>query len=245
MPLKQFSSKHKLAIRWFHWVNFPVLFLMIWSGTLIYWANSVYKLDAGIFTFKFYPPSVYQTLNIPHRLAEGMSIHFVLMWVFLINGFLYVLYLALSGEWRTLLPTKTSWRDAFLVVLHDLHLRKSAPAHNKYNAAQRIAYTMIIVMGFLSLLSGLVIYKPATFPNLTTFMGGYENGRFIHFALTIGFLLFFVVHIVQVILAGWNNFRAMITGWEIISINPKEIPTVDQPTIDPNQPLEKKADETK
>lgn len=245
MPLKQFSPKHKLAIRWFHWVNFPVLFLMIWSGTLIYWANSVYKLDAGFFTFKFYPPSVYQSLNIPHRLAEGMSIHFVFMWVFLINGFLYVLYLAISGEWRTLLPTKTSWRDAFLVVLHDLHLRKSAPVHNKYNAAQRIAYTMIIAMGFLSLLSGLVIYKPATFPILTTFMGGYENGRFIHFVLTIGFLLFFVVHVIQVIIAGWNNFRAMITGWEIVPSRTSNSSSGEQPTIDPNQSLENKKDESK
>ena len=35
-------KKHPLAIRWFHWINFPVLALMIWSGTLILWANDVY-----------------------------------------------------------------------------------------------------------------------------------------------------------------------------------------------------------
>ena len=35
-------NKHPLALRWFHWVNFPILAIMIWSGTLILWANDVY-----------------------------------------------------------------------------------------------------------------------------------------------------------------------------------------------------------
>ena len=34
------ERKHPLAIRWMHWVNFPVLFTMIWSGILIYWNDS-------------------------------------------------------------------------------------------------------------------------------------------------------------------------------------------------------------
>ena len=36
--MKKLVKKHPLAIRWFHWINFPLLALMIWSGTLIYWA---------------------------------------------------------------------------------------------------------------------------------------------------------------------------------------------------------------
>jgi thiosulfate reductase cytochrome b subunit len=36
-----------------------------------------------------------------------------------------------------------------------------------------------------------------------------------HFLLTVGYVLFFVVHIVQVVRAGWNNFRAMVTGYEL------------------------------
>src|SRR6202035_4683670 len=34
------DKKHPLAIRWMHWINFPVLFTMIWSGILIYWNDS-------------------------------------------------------------------------------------------------------------------------------------------------------------------------------------------------------------
>ena len=35
-PSIRLEKKHPLAIRWMHWVNFPVLFTMIWSGLLIY-----------------------------------------------------------------------------------------------------------------------------------------------------------------------------------------------------------------
>ena len=34
--------------------------------------------------------------------------------------------------------------------------------------------------------------------------------------LTIGYVLFFVVHIAQVIRAGWNNFRSMVAGFEVV-----------------------------
>jgi hypothetical protein len=33
-------------------------------------------------------------------------------------------------------------------------------------------------------------------------------------------VFFFVIHIVQVILAGWNNFRSVVSGFEIVSIDP-------------------------
>ena len=54
--MKKIVEKHPLAIRWFHWVNFPVLTLMIWSGLLIYWANDVYRMGWGDTTLlQFFP----------------------------------------------------------------------------------------------------------------------------------------------------------------------------------------------
>ena len=50
---------------------------------------------------------------------------------------------------------------------------------------------------------------------LCMMFGGYKMARIIHFALTIGYVLFFLIHIFQVIRAGWNNFRAMVTGFEV------------------------------
>lgn len=209
--------KHPLAIRWFHWVNFPVLFVMIWSGTLIYWANDEYTLHLGdLELFKFYPTAIYTALNIPYRLADGMAWHFAFMWLFLINGVLYVGYTAISGEWRYLLPRRGSFKEAWQVLLHDLRLSRKPLPRKKFNGAQQIAYTSIIIMGVGSLVTGLAIYKPTQLGWITALCGGYETARLIHFALTIGYCLFFTVHIAQVIRTGWNNFQAMVTGWEVV-----------------------------
>ncbi|MBL0152601.1 MAG: cytochrome b/b6 domain-containing protein [Chitinophagaceae bacterium] len=214
--MKKIVPKHPLAIRWFHWINFPVLAIMIWSGLLIYWANDVYRIGFGDTTLvKFFPNSFYSSLKINNRLAEGMGYHFLFMWLFFLNGLAYVIYTAVSGEWKYLLPQKKSFREAWQVLLHDLRIRKGKPAQGKYNGAQRIAYTAIIVMGIGSLLSGLAIYKPVQLGWLCEMMGGYKSARVIHFVLTIGYVLFFLVHIVQVIMAGWDNFRAMVTGFSL------------------------------
>jgi thiosulfate reductase cytochrome b subunit len=189
---------------------------MIWSGLLIYWANGVYKISWGDkVLIKFFPQGFYKTLNIPFRLAEGMNWHFLFMWLFFINGLLYVTFTVVSGQWRYLLPKKNSFKEAWQVVLHDLHIKKYEPPFVKYNAAQRIAYTSIIMMGFGSLITGLAIYKPVQFGMLTWLCGGYAAARLEHFILTIGYVLFFLVHIAQVVKTGWNNFQAMVTGFEV------------------------------
>jgi len=189
---------------------------MIWSGLLIYWANDVYRLGWGDRTLlKFFPKNFYEALNVPFRLAEGMNFHFLFMWLFMLNGLLYVIYLIFSGEWRLILPNKKSLKESWKVILHDLHIKRGLPPQKKYNAAQRIAYTVVILMGIGSLLTGLAIYKPVQLNWLCNTLGGYEWARAEHFILTILFVLFFLVHIIQVILAGWNNFRGMVTGFEI------------------------------
>ncbi len=214
--MKTIEKKHPLAIRWFHWLNFPILTLMIWSGLLIYWANDTYRLGWGDTTLvKFFPESFYEALNVKFRLAEGMSLHFVFMWLFFLNGLFYVIYTLFSGEWRYLLPNRHSFKEAWQVVLHDLGINKNPLPERKFNGAQQIAYTSIILMGLGSVLTGVAIYKPVQFGGLVALMGGYAFARIIHFALTIGYCLFFLVHIGQVIKAGWNNFQAMVTGFEI------------------------------
>lgn len=219
MARKRLEKKHPLAIRWFHWINFPVLMVMIWSGMLIYWANDVYRVGFGNTTlFKFFPPAFYEGFYIGSRLAEGMAWHFLFMWFFALNGIAYVLYTALSGEWRHLLPNRHSFREAIQVTLHDLHLSRVPPPRRKFNGAQQIAYTSILLMGFGSLLTGLALYKPTQFAWLTALFGGYPMARFFHFWLTIGYCGFFVIHVGQVLKTGWNNFRAMVTGYEVVPV---------------------------
>jgi thiosulfate reductase cytochrome b subunit len=114
------------------------------------------------------------------------------------------------------------------VTLYDMHVaaarRRGLPAQGKYNGAQRIAYTAVVLMGGASLVTGLAIYKPTQANWLTTTLGGYEMARWMHFWLTMGFCVFFVVHVVQVAMAGWNNFRSMVSGYEIREPNLPEEP---------------------
>jgi len=214
---KRIRHKHSLAIRWFHWLNFPILMVMTWSGMLIYWANDVYKLGWGDQTvLKFFPDSFYKALNIPFRLAEGMNIHFFFMWLFALNGICYAIYLLWSGEWRELLPSRQSFRELIPAVVSTVLLRRKKDGPHKFNAAQRFAYSGVILMGFVMLLNGLAIYKPVQLGWLCALFGGYENARAIHFTITMLFVAFFLLHIIQVILHGWNSFRAMITGFEVL-----------------------------
>ncbi|HTA82256.1 MAG TPA: cytochrome b/b6 domain-containing protein [Bacteroidia bacterium] len=234
--MKRIVQKHPLVVRWAHWVNFPVLGIMIWSGLMIYWANDIYRIGFGDKTLlKFFPDSFYSALNLDGRLADGMSLHFVFMWLFFANGLVYVLYTFFSGEWKYLWPNKRSFKQAWQVLLHDLRLSKNKPPQTKYNAAQRVAYSSIIVMGLGSLLTGIAIYKPTQFSWLCTILGGYTFARILHFALTIGYVLFFLIHIIQVIIAGWNNFRAMVTGFEVETIKP--VPVEEPDTTEEKPPV--------
>jgi thiosulfate reductase cytochrome b subunit len=243
-PAEEFriEKRHPLAIRWFHWLNFPILFTMIWSGILIYWADTqpgqeragqFYRIGWGdhtivrLFPEWFYRPEIHGLAVVPAksdssalytldaRLAEGMGWHFFFMWLFAINGLAYVLFTIFSGQWRYLVPNRHSLSEAWQVVLHDLHIRKEPLPKRKYNGAQQIAYTMIVVMGLGSLITGLAVYKPTQL-SWPVWLGGYTVARFIHFWLTMGYVAFFLVHIIQVFRAGWNNFRGMVTGRELV-----------------------------
>jgi thiosulfate reductase cytochrome b subunit len=211
------EKKHPRLIRWSHWLNVPLLAGMIWSGLWIYWANDVYGIGWGEYTLvHFFPDWFYDGLGLDHKLAQGMAWHFTLMWFFALNGIVYVLYTAISGEWRYLLPGRHTLREAWQVFLHDLHLSRVPPPARKFNGAQQIAYTGVIVMGLGSVLTGLAIYKPVQLSWLTYLLGGYSMARWEHFWLVIGYVLFFLIHITQVARAGWNNFRAMVTGYELV-----------------------------
>ncbi len=96
------TYKHSLAIRWLHWINFPLLALMIYSGLLIYWADSqheglnahrVYRVGFGSWTFfRLFPTWFYNALHLKFQLAKGLGYHFFFMWFFALNGVAYVLY---------------------------------------------------------------------------------------------------------------------------------------------------------
>jgi thiosulfate reductase cytochrome b subunit len=200
-------EKHAAPLRVIHWLNVPFIALMIWSGLMIYWANDVYPF--------FFPEWFYQAFNLQQRLAEGLSLHFLFGWLFVLNGLAYLIWFAASRHWRELVPRCADLKWIAPTILHDLGLRKEAPPKAKFNAVQKVAYTSLILMAVLAVLSGFAIYKPVQLSWLAALFGGYEGARLVHFLMMIGFCLFIVTHVVQVARAGWNNFRAMVAGYEV------------------------------
>lgn len=212
------QKKHSLALRWMHWINFPVLMVMMYSGMRIYWSDlrDPYALGIGSWQiFEFWPDSVQSGLQLERKLAKGIAFHLNFGWFFVINGLAYMIFLSRKGEWRHIVPDLQSIKDSRKTVAHDLHLTSDKPVQGKYNPAQQITYTLVIVMATLLVASGFAIYKPGQLAWLEAAFGGYDYARFVHFTMTILLMLFFFVHIVQVIRAGWSNFASMITGYRL------------------------------
>lgn len=243
-------KKHPLAIRWFHWINFPVLSIMVWSGLLIFYANRngvITFFGKPVFPDWFYaPPAPHWIPNwvptamshgdrvfymMSGRLAEGLAWHWVIMWAFALNGLAYALYLFFSKEWRSVVPCVSSFKTALLVALSDLHLVPEPKSDGKYNDAQKVAYTGVIVLGLIMLLSGFAIYKPTQAFWLTGLFGGYVMARWFHFWATMLLCGFFLVHVAQVIRAGWNNFRGMLTGY-VLEYRTREVEPPAEPAGD-------------
>ena len=87
---------------------------------------------------------------------------------------------------------------------YDLWLRYK-PVEARWLAPYRAANTVLVTGAASPTLD-------AAFPFLPWLFGGRQSARTIHFLCAFSFVLFFVVHIVMVILSGtWNNLRSMIT----------------------------------
>jgi thiosulfate reductase cytochrome b subunit len=205
-----------------HWLNFPLLVLMIFSGLMIYWADSipshgnlhrVYRIGFGSFTLiRLFPDGFYRMAFLSHRFHQGIGFHSIGMWLFTVNGLVYILFLAVSGQWRHILPDRKSLAQLRSTAGTELTGQHAPHAGKKYSPAQRLVYTLVLIMGAGSVITGLAIWKPTTLHLVTTLCGGYQTARWFHFWLTLTFCLFFFVHVAQVLRSGWNNLRGMITG---------------------------------
>ena len=210
------KKKHSLALRWMHWVNFPVLMVMMYSGMRIYWSDLQEPYTIGIGSweiFTFWPDTVNSGLQLSASLAKGIAFHLNFGWLFVINGAIYMLWLSRKGQWRHIVPDAQGLKDAGKTVAHDLHLTKQKPVQGKYNAAQQITYSAVILIAILLVASGFAIYKPGQLALLEAAFGGYDYARLVHFSATILLFGFFFIHILQVVRAGWSNFASMVTGY--------------------------------
>lgn len=220
------KKKHSLALRWMHWLNFPLLMIMMYSGMRIYLSDGANPYVIGIGgweIFEFWPDKVDTGLQLRGKLAKGIAFHLVFGWFFVINGVIYALWLSYKGQWRHIVPDLQGLKDARKTVAHDLHLSKTKPVQGKYNPMQQLTYSAVLVIAFLLVASGFAIYKPGQLALLEAAFGGYDYARLVHFSMTVLLLGFFFIHILQVVRAGWRNFASMVTGYRYDAADSQEV----------------------
>ena len=208
-------KRHHGIVRFTHWVNFLVLAGMMASGLQIYGAFPHFGMRGApsLGPNPLDGHSAPALLRMGGWLGGGLNIHFLLMWPLVLNGLLYLVYLLVSGEARSLVFRPRDVPRAVQMQLYYLRLRKEHPPQGKHNALQKGAYSFIVALGIVSVLSGLAIWKPVQLGVLTALFGGYEWARYWHFVAVWIFMAFIAVHVILVFAVDPASLRGMITGW--------------------------------
>ena len=191
------EAVHPLYVRITHWINALGVVIMIGSGWQIYNASPLFP-----FTF---PAGV----TLGGWLAGGLLWHFAAMWLFIVNGVVYVALSLASGRFRRkLLPIRPGdvLRDTAAALTGRL-----PRDHARYNAVQKLIYAAILLTGVVIVLSGFAIWKPVQLRPLTLLFGGYEGARLVHFFAMAAIVVFLLLHVVMALLVP-KSLRAMVTG---------------------------------
>jgi len=235
------TIKHHVLVRWSHWINVPLLLSLIASGLSIYWAAPVfmhprdpvtgsreYLQTMGLWISNLLGDRgggnwLYDHFSLGTRqLAVALRLHWVLAYLFMINGVLYAIGLIAGGGWRALLPRRTDLADGlammrfYLGVIPMALLRRPWPhpaVRSKYNSLQRAAYFAMPVLGLLMVMSGWAMHKPVQLGWLERLFIDYGIARVVHFVCMLAMAGFIVPHVVMVIADGWDTFRSMVVGW--------------------------------
>lgn len=203
------AYQHPAIVRITHWVNFIALAVMISSGLRIYNASPLF--DFAI------PP----WLTLGGWLAGARQWHFFGMWLFFVNGLVWILYNLVSRHGRrTTLFRAGDAGGVVPMIGYYLRIVKGPPPSGKYNPLQKLAYTSVIVVAAGVVASGAAIYWPVQLQSVTAIFGNYDTARTWHFVCMAVLVLFFAGHLVMVALSGWSNFVSMITGWKRLDTPP-------------------------
>jgi thiosulfate reductase cytochrome b subunit len=136
------------------------------------------------------------------------------------TGLVYVAFGFFKGHFRqNLFPASSDLSPRGLVLAIARHLRFKRPSEEEawsYNVLQRLTYLLVIFVLFpLIIWTGLAM-SPAiasAIPAAVTALGGQQSARTLHFFVSGFLVLFVLVHVLMVCLAGFRNrVGAMITG---------------------------------
>jgi thiosulfate reductase cytochrome b subunit len=192
------TTIHPAWVRITHWINALAILVMIGSGWQIYDASP-------LFGFNF-PKAI----ALGNWLGGALLWHFAAMWLVVINGIVYVTLGIVTGRFRRkLLPITPSQLFADAKAALSFKLSHEDIAH--YNAVQKVLYAGVILCGIVIVLSGISIWKPVQFQELTALFGGYDFARYVHFFAMSAIVGFLVVHVALALIVP-KNLRAMVTG---------------------------------
>jgi thiosulfate reductase cytochrome b subunit len=153
-------------------------------------------------------------------LATGRRWHFFLAWTFVLNGLIYLLAGVMNGHFRRdLAPTRAQLKPGHILrdILDHARLRHPVGEEAKsYNLLQKFTYLVVVFLLLPAMvLSGLSMSPgfDAFAPWLPALVGGRQSARTIHFISANLIVLFVLVHVVEVFIAGvFNEIGSMITG---------------------------------
>ena len=157
---------------------------------------------------------------LPDQNGWSRYLHFESAWLAVLTGLLYLAFGFFKGHFRrNLLPAPSDLSPRGLASDIARHLRFRRPSEEEawsYNVLQRLTYLLVIFVLFpLVIWTGLAM-SPAiasVIPAAVTVLGGQQSARTLHFFVSGFLVLFLMVHVLMVCLAGFRNrVRAMITG---------------------------------
>jgi thiosulfate reductase cytochrome b subunit len=192
------GTVHPGWLRITHWINAIAVLMMIGSGWEIYNASPLFGFD--------FPKSI----TLGGWLAGALLWHFAAMWLFVVNGLVYLTLGILTGRFRRkLLPIRPG--EVIADASAALRGRLSHDDLSVYNAVQKLLYLGVILAGVVVVLSGLAIWKPVQLQELTALFGGYDVARYVHFIAMAAIVGFLLIHVIMALVVP-KSLRAMIIG---------------------------------
>jgi Ni/Fe-hydrogenase b-type cytochrome subunit len=206
----QAAYEHPWPVRFSHWVNTIALFVMTGSGLQIFRAFPSFGAKIPEKDLLDWP----RAFAIGGWLGGALQWHLTFMWIYIATGLFYLGYEIFSGNYRQILFVPKDVSGVWPMARHYFFFAPKPPALEAYNPLQKLAYTSAIILGVLSVLTGIAIWKPVQFSWLAWMMGGFHLARVWHFVVMWAIVAFVFGHLVMVVLHGWNNFMSMLTGWK-------------------------------
>jgi Ni/Fe-hydrogenase b-type cytochrome subunit len=203
--------EHPWVVRFTHWTNAAAIAILMLSGTRIF---AAFPSFGPKIPERDLIDALPQAVTLGGWLGGALQWHFTFMWVFAGGGLLYVAGQFTSGHYRTVAFSKRDVSGVWPMARHYFLFGPKPAATGQYNPLQKLAYTTAILLGAVSLLTGMVMYKPAQLSTLGTVFGGYHGARLVHFLAMCGILAFIPGHLVMVALHGWDNVASIFTGWK-------------------------------